>query len=348
MFGRYRHRGAKINSIQLTLLRRKGCTDLPATAEPTDQVDDFVEGDITPEEWDEQQQTRRRERHRSRSTEKESTPDWAALSDNPEVRATTYQPSRHEEGWLESSLRDFYEQGLICDIMASIKGGKEASVYRCKVAPQALEAIGSEWVAAKVYRPKQFRNLRNDALYRQGRPTLTGEGRAVKATDSRIMRALGKKSAFGQQVAHTSWLLYEMTTLNTLYNDGASVPRCFGATENALLMTYIGDDKGAASTLIETGISPREAEALFNEVLRNLRLLLSHDLIHGDLSAYNILYWKDAITLIDFPQVVNRRTNPHAEEIFTRDVRRVCEYFARMGAKCNPERIAGELWRETE
>ncbi len=37
--------------------------------------------------------------------------------------------------------------------------------------------------------------------------------------------------------------------------------------------------------------------------------------MHGDLSAYNILYGESTITLIDFPQMVEARHNPHAFEL---------------------------------
>ena len=51
--------------------------------------------------------------------------------------------------------------------------------------------------------------------------------------------------------------------------------------------------------------------------------MLAHGLIHGDLSAYNILSWEDQITLIDFPQVIYAVSNRNARAIFGHDVRRV-------------------------
>ena len=83
----------------------------------------------------------------------------------------TYTPSRYEGGFLRDSLQPFYVQDQIVDVMALVKGGKEASVYRCKAHP----SVGVDWIAAKVYRPRQFRNLRNDAIYREGRNLLTSE-----------------------------------------------------------------------------------------------------------------------------------------------------------------------------
>jgi RIO kinase 1 len=254
---------------------------------------------------------------------------------------TTYRPSRYEEGWLLYSLQGFFDQGLISDVLAQVKGGKEANVYCCQAAP----ALGVELVAAKVYRPRMFRNLRNDKTYREGRAILTAEGHEVKKTDHRVMRAIGKKTAFGVQVEHTSWLMYEYTALERLYRAGAAVPKPFASGENAILMGYVGDADVAAPTLNEIGLDPDEAASLFPEVLRNVELMLKHHLIHGDLSAYNILYWAGTITLIDFPQVTNSLTNRNAYFILQRDVTRICEYFARQGAKRNAKAIADVLWR---
>jgi RIO kinase 1 len=68
-------------------------------------------------------------------------------------------------------------------------------------------------------------------------------------------------------------------------------------------------------------------------------------MIHGDLSAYNILYWEGEITLIDFPQVTDSRGNTHARDILARDVTRVCEYFADQGVDNDPQNILYHLWK---
>ena len=252
----------------------------------------------------------------------------------------TYQPSKHEQGWLKYSLRSFYDQDLISDVLAQIQGGKEASVYRC----EAHSSTGMSLLAAKVYRPRMFRALRNDSLYRQGRATLMSSGRPVKATDHRIMRAIGKKTAFGVQVQQTSWLMHEYTTLQRLHQAGAAVPQPVAAGENAILMSYIGDEQMAASTLNQVSLDPDEAAGLFREVMRNVELMFQHDMVHGDLSAYNVLCWTGGITIIDFPQVTNSGDNDTAYLILQRDIERTCEYFARQGVRCDPSAITDELW----
>ena len=72
--------------------------------------------------------------------------------------------------------------------------------------------------------------------------------------------------------------------------------------------------------------------------------MLAQGVIHGDLSAYNILYWEGTITLIDFPQVSFVATNRNARAIFERDVTRMCEYFLVQGVRIQPNKIAAELW----
>jgi len=156
-----------------------------------------------------------------------------------------------------------------------------------------------------------FRNLRNDKMYREGRELLTADGKHGKP-DDRMIRAVGKKTAYGQQVAHTSWLMYEYQPLDTLYRAGASVPQALSSAENALLMGYCGDENLAAPTLSEIALDRDEARLLFNDVLRNIEIMLQNNMIHGDLSAYNILYWEGEITLIDFPQVTDSKGNSRA------------------------------------
>ncbi len=79
-------------------------------------------------------------------------------------------------------------------------------------------------------------------------------------------------------------------------------------------------------------------------MLRNIELMLAAQVVHGDLSAYNVLYWAGEIAIIDFPQVVDPRQNSEAADIFRRDVLRICQYFARCGVASQPERLTRDLW----
>src|SRR5690606_38054730 len=106
-----------------------------------------------------------------------------------------------------------------------------------------------------------------------------------------------------------------------------------------------GDENGPAPTLSEIHLPYDEAEALFHRTLKNIDLMLQHNFVHGDLSAYNILYWEGNITLIDFPQVVDVRSNPYAFELLSRDITRVCNYYGRYQIQAAPKQLATDLWQ---
>lgn len=251
----------------------------------------------------------------------------------------TYNPARFEEGWLLASLAGFFEQRWISDVLSKIKAGKEASVYLCRSGDQVKSGL----IAAKVFRPRMLRNLKNDQLYRQGRTDLDENGRPID--DPGMLKAKHKRSVYGEQIRHQSWLAYEFQTLKTLYAAGADVPQPFEMGENAILMGYIGDEASAAPTLNAVTLEPAEVRPLYERILRNVELMLSDGIVHGDLSAYNILYWDGQITLIDFPQVISPTGHPGAYPIFSRDIARVCEYFARQGLRGDPARLAAGLWK---
>jgi RIO kinase 1 len=144
------------------------------------------------------------------------------------------------------------------------------------------------------------------------------------------------------------WVNREWETLGALSEAGAPVPRPIAATEDAILMSYIGDEDQAAPQLRSYRPDQEEAEDLFLQIMRAIELMLYRNVIHGDLSPYNVLVWDGRATVIDFPQAVDPRKNRHAEVLLERDVTKICEYFARFGIRSSPHRLASDLstaWR---
>jgi RIO kinase 1 len=269
--------------------------------------------------------------------------DIVAQDDSHRAFDFTYHASRHEHWWLLDSLGGLYEEQWINDILRMVRGGKEANVYQC----QGTASSGADFVAAKVYRPRSLRNLRNDSLYREGRNNLDSEGHIIG--DDGRQHAMRVRSSYGLELLHTSWLRHEFATLQILYAAGADVPVPYASANNAILMGYIGDELAAAPTLNGVALDYDEAHTLFQRVLHNIEIMLRSNRIHGDLSAYNILYWDGKITLIDFPQAFAPQDNRNAYHIFERDLARVCEYFDHQGvrshgARLNPCQLAADLW----
>lgn len=252
--------------------------------------------------------------------------------------AASLDPQHYERQWLIDQIKPFYQQNMITDVVRRVKGGKEANVYCCMAHP----ATGLEYIAAKLYRPRVLRTLKNDAIYKAGRQLHDAEGREIKGRREKL--ALKQKTRFGRQVDIAWWIGNEYGVQTMLYEAGADVPRPIAHSGDAILMEYIGEEDMPAPLLSDISLTREEAYPLFKRVMDNVALMLDNHCIHGDLSPYNILYDNGTIKIIDFPQMVNARLNPHALELLKRDVKRVCDYFGRYGVRADAEQIAADLW----
>jgi RIO kinase 1 len=257
-------------------------------------------------------------------------------------RSWTYAPTKQEQVYLNEALGSFFEDQWLIDVLYKVRVGKEATCYCCRAHPDT----GCDLVAAKVYRPRQFRAMRNDWYYRIGRTMETPDNSV--AYRGRVLRALKKHTRFGKRVENLSWCSHEMQLLRDLHADGADVPKPLASGESALLMEYFGDETRGAPTLHMVALEPDEARALFERVFANVEQMLRRYMIHADLSAHNILWWDGEIRVIDWPQAVQADQHPGAFELLARDVTRVCQYFERQGVESDPIGLATDLWRRLQ
>jgi RIO kinase 1 len=281
----------------------------------------------------------------STKRKKKNTPSLAEMTDFVDSvaewvpsYAAALDPKHHERQWLIESVASFYQNNVITDVTRRVKAGKEANVYCCLAHP----ATGVPFLAAKLYRPRTLRTMKNDAIYKAGRQLRNEEGKELKGRREKL--ALRQKTRFGQHLDMVWWIGNEFAVQKTLFEAGANVPRPFAHNGNTILMDYVGDESLPAPTLSDVALDREEAPELFGVVIDNVRLMLDNHFVHGDLSAFNILYWQGEIFIIDFPQVVGARNNPHAYTLLKRDIQRVSDYFARYGVRSNPEQLAREMW----
>jgi RIO kinase 1 len=239
--------------------------------------------------------------------------------------------TRDEYEILIGQLETFLDESLILEILEVVKGGKEATVFRCRAAPSTKQTF----FAAKVYRPMDRRNFRNDSVYQHGRVI----------TNRRNRRAVEKRSDFGREVQFGGWVNHEYQTQQTLYHAGADVPRPWACNGSAILMEWIGDEAAAVQLRHADFASDDEVVAIHRRLIENIRLMLSNNLVHGDLSPFNILYLGNSqVRIIDFPQAVDARSNRNACSLLFRDVENVCRFFEKFGVRSNPGRIAADFW----
>ena len=233
----------------------------------------------------------------------------------------------------DEDIASFFDEGWITDVLFAVKSGKEATVYCAKAPP----GRGAEYFALKVYKPMAHRSFRDDATYQEGR-----FGR--KKNETRAMRAMRKKTATGKKLQFGGWLAHEFACLRTLHAAGADVPEPIAIGSNAILLQFIGEGDRAAPPLHTVRLSREAAEPLFQQAIRNVEIMLGCHLVHGDLSAYNILHVAGRLCIIDFPQAVDARFNANARTLLARDIANICGYFGRQGVVAEPDQITDDLW----
>jgi RIO kinase 1 len=230
---------------------------------------------------------------------------------------------------MHDPLAPLLHDGVIDEVVARLKSGKEADLW--------LVRHGHEVVAAKVYKARQARSFRNDAAYREGR----------RVRNTRTQRAMDRGSRFGQAASEEAWKAKEADALHTLHAAGVRVPRPVLFFEGVLLMEVVVDEAGhPAPRLIDAHVTRERAAGLYADLRAQAVKMLCCDLVHGDLSPYNVLLGAHGPVVIDFPQVVGAAHNSQAEAFFARDLGTLQRFFAAVDPALQSARgDAREIWR---
>lgn len=237
---------------------------------------------------------------------------------------------------LENVVHELVEQRLIVELGPPIKSGKEATVFRCR----STATAAAYDLALKLFRPTAYRSFRNDAIYWEGSVALRkGDG------DTRESRALKKGTPFGRRFAAKTWVQHEWEVLTRLWEHGLPVPQPKSLVEHGILMELFTTQTGdPAPTLHGASLERSVAEVMLQSLRRDIEDMLMLDLVHGDLSPYNILWNGDAYRLIDFPQTVDARFNPHAHRLLQRDLATLQGFFREFGVILDAPALGEELW----
>jgi RIO kinase 1 len=238
-------------------------------------------------------------------------------------------------GSLAAAERQVIEQEFatyVAEALGMVNDGKEATVYLCRVRAGSCEA---EYLAAKMYRARKFRAFTTDAKYVN----------VDRVRDKRLAKAMRQKSRHGRDAAHYQWIDREWQMLEMLHAAGASVPQPYMHCSVGILMEYIGVAEQRAPALAELRLTKEEAQQAFEAVVRDLEILLECGVIHGDLSAYNILYIDNTPRMIDLPQAMRIDDAADPWTLFHRDVANICDYFGKRGIEVDALDLALRLWR---
>ncbi|WP_104991517.1 RIO1 family regulatory kinase/ATPase [Deinococcus sp. NW-56] len=224
--------------------------------------------------------------------------------------------------------------GHVTEVLAELKSGKEATAYVAR-GPRGTLLL-------KLYRDLQARSFQRDEVYRAG----------VYIPDARAAKAMAGRSRKGLEMLHQGWVCAEYAHLWHLWEAGLSVPEPlvgpspfdYSATAPAVLMRLIGEEDQPAPRLSEASLTPEEARSAWDQAVSGMAHMLRLGYAHGDYSTYNLLWWENTVTIIDFPQLTTR-TNPNFRDLLARDAQSLATSFRRHGVQESGEATLREVQR---
>lgn len=228
---------------------------------------------------------------------------------------------------VPKSLEPLVRDGLVDEVIRSLKSGKEAAVY--------VVLSEGEVRCAKVYKEANKRGFHTQALYREGR----------KVRNSRQARAMDKGSHFGRKEQEEVWQNTEVDALYRLAALGVRVPRPYSYLDGVLLMELITDEEGvAAPRLNDLELTSEQALDYHHRLIAEVVKMLCGGLIHGDLSEFNVLVDAQGPVIIDLPQAVDASANNNAARMLERDVGNLAAYFGQFAPELLTTSYGKEIW----
>jgi RIO kinase 1 len=194
--------------------------------------------------------------------------------------------------------------GIIETVECPISTGKEGNVFLCR-------KVDGGFVALKIYRiaTATFRRI---SRYIQGDPRFKG----LSGNHRKIIFA---------------WASKEFRNLQRFSEAGVRVPLPIKFHKNLLAMEYIGTEQAPAPLMKDVALE--DPEEIYSLIIEYMRLAFQKaELVHGDLSEYNVLMHEGKPVIIDCGQAMVT-DHPNALDYLRRDITNINEYFRSLGVK---------------
>jgi RIO kinase 1 len=229
-------------------------------------------------------------------------------------------------------------QAAIDTELGILKTGKEADAFLLERAVPGSDVVGESVVmVAKRYRGEEHRTFHRSTSYTEGRRT----------RNTRDMRAMTNKTAYGRSVAAGQWARAEWEALVRCHELGLPVPYPVQIDGPEILMEWIqaetGEGSNTAPRLAQTRPDADLLASYYEQLRDALTTLTEQGLVHGDLSPYNVLAAGDRLVIIDLPQMVDLVANPAGADFLLRDCTNICRWFAARGLDVDEHALFGEL-----
>jgi len=192
-------------------------------------------------------------------------------------------------------------------IFGAISSGKEAKVY-----PAVSE--DGKWYALKIYYVSTASSKRALEKYTFGDPRFED----IKVSNTRQLISV--------------WARKEFKNLSRLYQNDVRVPKPYYVLENVLVMEFIGEN-GIRAPLLKELPDEEITKEMYEDVITQIENMVNKaELVHGDLSEYNIMVWNEKCYIIDVSQAVDIN-HKNALELLKRDIDNINNFFASKGIK---------------
>jgi RIO kinase 1 len=213
-------------------------------------------------------------------------------------------------------IYDLFKKRHITTVDRPISTGKEANVFLCST-PEGKEIV------LKIFRT-------STATFKSYLPYLDGDPRFdnIKRDRRGIIYA---------------WAYKEFKNLMRLEKAKVRVPKPIFNHRNMLLMGYIALDDQHAPPLKNALMEPEDVRIVGKEILKFMKLMYQKaNLVHSDMSEYNILISNDGPVIIDVGQAVVL-DHPHSQEYLHRDVKNIVRYLNGFEMELEEEKVLKDI-----
>jgi RIO kinase 1 len=129
-----------------------------------------------------------------------------------------------------------------------------------------------------------------------------------------------------------TWAEKEMRNLKRLDTAGIPCPVPWLLKSHVLVMDFLGSDGWCAPRLKDATLTQDQYQDCYQTVCLDMhRMYYDCNLVHGDLSEYNLLWHNDRAVIIDVSQSVEHG-HPYANDFLRKDIFNITDYFRKMGA----------------
>lgn len=207
-------------------------------------------------------------------------------------------------------LEKFISDGIIDILDFPISTGKEGNVFR-GVTPE------KKHVAVKIYRT-------STATFKHISQYIIGDPRF-------------KSMAKNKRGMVYAWTKKEFKNLERLKKAKVRAPRPIIFKKNVLVMEYIGTAEQPAPLLKDVEI--QNPKKIFDELVDFIsKMYKTAEVVHGDVSAYNILMHKNKPYIIDLGQGVLLE-HDSSDEFLKRDICNIVKYFKKFNIRADTNEI---------